>query len=266
MARHKEVTLVIHGPLSIYTVFTLYKYHREFPIIIVTPKTIPNRAESILKEIQRLVVDKEYQLSLFMYDETLPNDVFNIQNRYYHYLSVQIGLTACVTEYAIKIRSDEFYSDLVPFANAVTTLGRKIVTNDVFFRNTSMPYHISDHLVGGKTREMLETFRLAREFSENQEQRESNILIKYCRTAKVPALTAEQQLACAAITVPYSSSELEKLSVVDAMKERFFIVPCSDLGIYRIAYNSSPKDAPKEYVDDSYYNAATDVRDINDYK
>jgi len=270
MARSDKITLIIHGPLSIYTTFMLYRYYRDYPIIIVIPKTIPEKAELFLKEIQRMMADKDYQVSLFMYDESLPNNAYNDQNRYYHFLSVHLGLTACSTDYAVKVRSDEFYSDLTPFVNAVMDSNDKIVTSDVFFRNSTIPYHPSDHLVGGATKEMLEMFRLAREFSENQEQRESNVLIKHCKATKTPfgvgLLTAEQQMGCAAITLQYSTSKLEKISVVEAMIERFFIVPCSELGVFRIGFNSNSKEGPKEYIDESYFNVATDIKDINDYK
>jgi len=270
MAQSDKVTLIIQGPLSIYTTFMLYRYHRDYPIIVVIPKTIPQKSELLLKEIQRMMGDTDFKVSLFMYDDTCPDGVYNEQNRYYQFLSTHLGLTACTTPYAIKIRSDEFYSDLTPFIEEVLEVNDKIVTNDVFFRNATIPYHPSDHLVGGDTKEMTNAFKLAREFSENTDLRETNPLTKICRATKTPfgpnLLTAEQQLGIACVTIQYSTAKLEKLSIVDAMKERFRVVPTSTLGIFRIGFNSNNKDGPKEYVDESYFNKDTDIKDIEQYK
>lgn len=270
MAQSDKVTLIVQGPLSIYTTFMLYRYHRDYPIIVVIPKTIPQKSELFLKEIQRMMSDEDFKVSLFMYDDTCPEGYYNEQNRYYQFLSTHLGLTACKTSYAIKIRSDEFYSDLAPFVEEVLNVNDKIVTNDVFFRNSSIPYHPSDHLVGGETKELTEIFKLAREFSESTEVRESNPIIKMCRSTKTILgsnfLAAEQQLGAACITVQYSATKLEKLSPVEAMQDRFSIVPTSKLGIFRIGFNSNNKEGPKEYVDESYFNKDTDVKDIEQYK
>lgn len=269
MAHSDKVTFIIQGPLTIYTTLMLYRYHKSYPFILVMPKTMPPKTEILLKEIRSMMEDSEYKVSLFMYDDVVPEGTLNEQNRYYQFLSTHLGLTACKTQYAVKIRSDEFYSDMTPFIEEMIEKNDKVVTTDIFFRKSLIPYHPSDHLVGGETKELLEIFKIAREMCESKEIRESNLLVKQCRGTKTPfganLLSAEQQFGIASLMTLYAPTKLEKLSMVSAMKERFTIVPTTNLGVFRIGFNSNSPDAPKEYIDESYFNKDLDVNDIEDY-
>lgn len=268
MAQNNEVTLIIQGPLTIYTTFMLYRYADKYPIILVIPKDT-SEVETVFKEINRILQNKEYNISLFMYDTSRDESILNTQNRYYHFLSTQLGLIACKTPYTIKVRSDEFYSNLDPFVETVLNSSGKVVTNDVFFRNSKLPYHPCDHLIGGETIDLLKTFELARKFSEDKDYREAHPLVKFCKSLKTPMgenlFFAEQQLGVAAISTYYTQPKLEKSSVSDIMKDRFVIVPSSELGMFKVTFNSNKK-GPTEYFDDSYYNKDIDVRDIQAYE
>lgn len=78
------------------------------------------------------------------------------QNINYQILSTLNGLRFIDTDYVIKIRGDEYYSNLEYIANEVAMNPSKIYSSPIFFRHWSfMKYHISDHIIAG-TKENLQ--------------------------------------------------------------------------------------------------------------
>lgn len=78
------------------------------------------------------------------------------QNINYQILSTLNGLRFIDTDYVIKIRGDEYYSNLEYIANQVAMNPTKIHSSPIFFRHWSfMKYHISDHIIAG-TKENLQ--------------------------------------------------------------------------------------------------------------
>lgn len=271
MEPNKDFTLIIHGPLTMYTVFTLYRYKEIFPIIIVIPRLQELGENTILKEVHNLMQTKGNRISLFIYDIPEKTNVINDQNRYYHFFSVHLGLQACTTKYSIKLRSDEFYSDLEPIVEAVKGNSGKLITTDVFFRNTKLPYHPSDHIVAGNTEAMLETFATAKLLCENAEVPNYKSLMKYTTETNMKSfdkeknwLAAEQHLGLGAVLSQISPSKLKEPNQVQIMKELFHIVPTKELGLFRVMFNSA-KDGPAEYLNDKFFNPESDINDIEDY-
>jgi hypothetical protein len=74
------------------------------------------------------------------------------QNINYQILSTLNGLKFIETDYVIKLRGDEYYSNLDYVAYEIAMNPNKIHCSPVFFRHWSfMEYHISDHLLAGTT-------------------------------------------------------------------------------------------------------------------
>jgi hypothetical protein len=70
------------------------------------------------------------------------------------------GLKKSNTKYSIKVRADEYYENWGPFIDKMTNEPTKILTNNVFFRKVERyPFHISDHIIGGLTENLLTMFR-----------------------------------------------------------------------------------------------------------
>jgi hypothetical protein len=245
----------------------LYRYAESYPIIIVAPRPEQLSENNILKEIEDLMERKGGGISLFLYDTTNIdlNAVNNAQNKYYHFYSVYLGLQACRTSTVIKIRSDEFYSDISPIVDAIKSNINKLVTTDVFFRNCKMPWHPADHIVGGTTSTMTDTFKLAKEICEGLEPSHSKQLLKYIKDATGKEfIAAEQILGISATISQVPANKLKEPDCASIMKELFHIVPTEQLGMFRVMFNSAnPK--PIEYTDAKYYNESTDINDINNY-
>jgi hypothetical protein len=249
-----EFTLIIQGKLSIYTLLSILKYKEEFNIVIVTPKT---SNEKLIKECFNISISNQ-NISCILYDENVNRPEFNnVQNRYFHFLSTHLGLEVSSTKYSIKLRSDEFYSDLNPFMKKIKENPDKIITNDVFFRKSSFKrFHPSDHLVGGKTQLMRKIFTKAKNYSENPKEIQNS---PWRRDDE--SITAENQL-CFSIFDIKENPETEK-SDYKLMKDNIDIVLSQDLGFFRVAWNSN---GSKEFFDSSYYNQDFDIKNIEELK
>lgn len=84
----------------------------------------------------------------------LPEDG-GAQNMNYQILSTLNGLRFVNTDYVIKLRGDEYYSNLDYVAYEISMNPSKIHCSSVFFRHWSfMEYHISDHIIAGTTQNL----------------------------------------------------------------------------------------------------------------
>jgi hypothetical protein len=263
--KNKEFTLILHGPVTIYTMFTIYRYMHDYNIVIVSPRI--NQQNSITKEIDFLVNSPDSNISLILYGDILKPQYNNTQNRYLHFFSVGLGLSLCTTPYAIKMRNDEFYSNLKPFEESIKKFPDKIVTNEVFFRNSTIPIHPSDHLVGGSVDVMKNVFDKAREHVQVSESKLQGDIFTFLRATEFfktnKAFAAEQILGIAAIQV-VGKEELTNENFINLMKSVFRVVPSDELGVFRIMYNSH-KSGVHEYFDTSYFSKHLDVKHIGQY-
>jgi hypothetical protein len=274
MEHNKDFTLIIHGPLSIYTVFMLYQYKAQYPIVLSTPRPTKTTNPTVLPEIQTMMSSEENNISLIVYDNVWPENINNHQNRYAHFFSVHMALQAVKTPYAIKIRSDEFYSNIVPVLDAVKEMPTKIITTDIFFRKSTVPFHPSDHMVAGETKMLMDVFATAKYLCEDVDSPKFKDILEYTKNNNVflankaskdsSWLAAEQFLGIGTIFTQCSPNKLKNIDHVLLMKELFHIVPTNKMGMFRVMYNSA-KDGPKEYFDTSYFDPETDVADIKEY-
>ena len=98
---------------------------------------------------------------------TLPKDGGH-QNINYQILSTLNGLKFVNTDYVIKIRGDEYYSNLDYVSYEVAMNPNKIHCSPIFFRHWSfMEYHFSDHLIAGTTENLKIMFESTKYNLEN---------------------------------------------------------------------------------------------------
>jgi hypothetical protein len=239
---------------------------------VVAPR--PTTKNNIIREIDELISSPNANISLVLYGDVLREGYNNTQNKYLHFFSVNVGLNLANTDYAIKMRSDEFYSNLEPFIKSIRKYPEKITTGDVFFRNSKIPLHPSDHLVGGTTDNMKLAFNKAKLMCEISEDKHDDTFFKIAKSSILykthKIIVAEQYLGMACLKEILDIDAVTTEDFKDHMKDTFNIVPCEKLGVYRVMYNSKKvgvdlKNVPQEYFDQSYYNATTDIKDIDLY-
>jgi len=168
---------------------------------------------------------KERELK-FVKFEVVKNRYFNRQNIYFQSIGTLGGLNNITTEYAIKFRTDEYYSDIEGFIDTVKSMPEKIITNNVLARKFSKyPYHISDHVIGGTTKNMKLMFEAS---------------VNFLKTGKLNGACAEQHL-----TRCYLEAIGEKCQKGDTpeyvktlMKNYFHIISIKTMGDYNVTAKS----------------------------
>lgn len=83
-----------------------------------------------------------------------PNHIFDfvgrghIQNIEYQIVSTLAGLDEVKTQYVVKVRGDEYWSNIDKVYNKMKLNENKILCSSMFFRTIdySYPFHISDHI------------------------------------------------------------------------------------------------------------------------
>jgi hypothetical protein len=91
------------------------------------------------------------------------------QNINYQLLSTTNGLKYVETDYVIKIRGDEYYSNMEYITNQIVMNPQKIHCSSVFFRHWEfMKYHISDHIIAGTTDNIKLMFEKTKFYMDNK--------------------------------------------------------------------------------------------------
>ena len=250
-----KVSIILQGPLTLNTLLMINYHASKYETAVVAPRDSKN--SEIIDEICEIIKTQKFKVSLFLYN---PETEFeNLQNRYYQIYSTYLGLQSSNSEFVLKFRCDEFYSNIDPLIEAMIMHPDRIVTTDIFFRqSTEYKYHISDHIIGGKTQTMIEGFEFALDVCKNKIDTEKYEMFNIENPRK-EKLSVEQIITMSFLI--FLSPKHSIKNHIDAMKNNFFIVSVKDLGLYMIKQNHKKE----EYTDYSFFNEDTDVKDIEQY-
>tara|TARA_Y100000034_G_scaffold121332_1_gene165404 strand:+ start:237 stop:1259 length:1023 start_codon:yes stop_codon:yes gene_type:complete len=143
-----DVSIIIQGPLNEISL-------RNIPIYKKYGKVIVSCWDGYDEELLKYIDDDVRFVS-----KKLPSvDHYNDHNVYYQASTIYSGLEKSETEFSIKFRSDESYSNLDTFVKALIENPECIITGDIYFYpGDNRPLYISDHIIGGKTKNLLGTF------------------------------------------------------------------------------------------------------------
>ena len=150
-----DVSIIIQGPLNEISLKNIPAYKKYGKVIV---SCWDGYDEKLLKYID----DDVYFVS-----KKLPNiDHYNCSNIYYQASSTYSGLEKAETKFSIKVRSDESYSNLDVFVKTINENPERMITGDIFFWSDYVCFHISDHAIGGKTKNLLGTFDTVKNICE----------------------------------------------------------------------------------------------------
>lgn len=143
-----EFTIIIQGKPHRYSIDNIHNYQKFGKVILscyedddLSEYNIPNNV---------LVVKNKIPTQKF----------YNGYNVFLQCVTTLGALLATKTRYVIKTRSDEFYEDLSEIIDLIRKNPNKFISNNIFFCGISKPLHPSDHLFGGKTKILRETFEI----------------------------------------------------------------------------------------------------------
>jgi hypothetical protein len=161
--------------------------------------------------------------------------IYNEQNRYLQFKSTYFGLKEVETEYVIKVRSDEYFSNLMPAIEKFLIDPNKILTSNIFFRKTSyLRYHPSDHIIIGKTSFLKEVYENCIAECEHN----GDVLNKGVFDQMPARIVPEQQFAMACISKleknPFKFQSQPK-KVNNIMKKYFDVINVANLGNFCVS-------------------------------
>lgn len=143
----KNTTLLIQGKLDKECYNFYVKNYLDFPVVISTWSNVVN-------DIKIEDLPSNFYV-LYSKAPSVPGK----QNSNLQIESTKRGLKLVDTKYVIKMRGDEYYSNIEDLETLISTNENKIITSPVFFRPPSMfKYHVSDHLMVSTTENLKKMF------------------------------------------------------------------------------------------------------------
>ena len=153
------------------------------------------------------------------------------QNMNYQYVSTLNGLGLVDTEYVIKVRGDEYYSNFQSVYEQLKSTPNKILSSPIFFRHFShFKYHISDHIIAGKTSEIKFMFGAAKYAFDN------TLLYHIKDGVKYTYWEPEINLTMGYLMAKYPN-EFSQKSGPQLMVENFDIIDLQKLKPYKVVAN-----------------------------
>lgn len=151
----ENVTILIQGKVTQETYNFYVEAYPQTPIVVST------WSDNVL--------DLSYFPQNLTITQTRSPKIKGEQNMNYQFVSTLNGLKVVDTEYVIKVRGDEYYSNLQSVYNRLKDINGKILTSPIFFRHfKQFKYHISDHIIAGKTNDIKFMFGAAKYAFDNQ--------------------------------------------------------------------------------------------------
>lgn len=205
-----DVTLLLQGKVTRDAYDFYLERYKEFPIIVSTwngffddPNPPPN---------------------VRIYADDLPEDR-HAQNLFRQIKSTANGLYYVDTPFVIKLRGDEYYSNLGYVIDLMQQNETFLITNSVFFRKwKKYRWHISDHLIGGT--------------KENLERMFFHALERYKNPYKIPPEVFLTQMY---LQKKYGSDFESRTNHEAIMRESFMIVDVNNLKPYKVVANGFKK-------------------------
>ena len=158
-----------------------------------------------------------------------PNSGF--QNINYQLISTLTGLKLVDTDYVIKIRGDEYFSNMEYVANEVAMNPKKIHCSPIFFRHWSfIPYHFSDHLIAS-TKDNLQLM------FEKTKLNVDNLLIWYEKDGKRESYWEPEINFTRSYLMAKEPKRWDKVDGRKLMVDNFEILDIQQLHPYKIVAN-----------------------------
>jgi hypothetical protein len=219
----EDVTIIIQGNITQETYDFYKKSIDNFPVLISTWSDckidfsdLPNNFKVLFSK--------------------LPSEP-GAQNFHFQVVSTLNALESIKTKYAIKVRGDEFYSNLQYIFNVLRVEPNKIHTSSIFFRAWQYAeYHVSDHIIAGTTENLLVMFRACKYNFDTNKLNVSKWKIDGKFHKYVTTHAPEERITKSYIHAK-SPDRFEKVDGRILMKEYFDILDLDLLKPYKVKAN-----------------------------
>lgn len=204
------VTLMIRGPLA----EDSRKFYRAFYEHVPKVFSVWEGHDQEAEGPQSFVVENERPERFSFYDRDMELDVF----------ATLRGLECVKTEYVIRLKGDEWYSNLNVVAEAMKKEPEKVHIVPVFLKKwDAWPFHLSDHVIAGKTEVVKSMFQRCIINMESGRQMDSG-----CWPLPFQSILAKG----------YLDFRKGLAASKEDFKEFFSILPLDELRFYKISRNN----------------------------
>lgn len=254
--KNEKFTILIQGPLHPNCLIAIRSYVKDFPVVLSTWSDL-NRQED---KIRSMISDNDH-VSVVSYNiDSYKKNAYDDASRYKQFLTTYRGLKLVETEYVIKVRSDEYYTDFSDIMEKVLKDPNKMVSNNVFFRKISHSlYHPSDHVYAGKTDTLINVLKECVADCENGSV--ASINEKCTEAAKNNSTSPEQHLGMNWILNQEKKKNLNdpEIDHEKLMKKYFDVVDLDNMGFYCVSFHGKFSFSPNNFFEEP-----NDIKTMND--
>lgn len=182
-----DVTFLLQGPLHPLCMANIFNYLRHGNVVLSTWDTrrnlLKNGAVATKNKIPKIMIEDfhSFYTPSQAHDFTMKmhkcptrrslheNNIYNYGNSFYQFYTSYEGMKLVNTKYAIKLRTDELYTDVRPLIEKLkSSKPSTLITTNTFFRKiNNFPWHPSDHVVCGTTKNLTGIFKKGLDFCRN---------------------------------------------------------------------------------------------------
>lgn len=239
----EDVTVIIQGRLLQESYDFYIKNYIDFPVIISTWVDNTISFHNLPQNFK--VVYSPY-----------PSE-FGAQNLNLQLISTLAGLQMVKTNYVIKMRGDEYWSNPQYIEKCIKSVPNKIWTSSVFFRAWQYSeYHASDHIIAGTLENVETMFSETKKIFNNGELNLSKWKIDGKLHKWVITHSPEERITKAYLR----AKSPEKFDRVDGrilMKEYFDILDNELIKPYKIKANLFKKEWTDDFIPERNYSIST---------
>lgn len=192
----------------------------------------------------------------------LPNHR-NESNRAYQFTTTFNGLSVIDTNFAIKARTDEYYTYLAPMIRVSNDEPEKIITNNVFFRKSKFyMYHPSDHLLAGKTDNLLKLFKECKRIVESMDMFPQDLRPE--QMIGTVYILQKERMVNENFKLNLHKNEEGIREATILMKKYFNVINSQSLAPFNVVANSFKKDWETLGFTDARYDVISNMSEIYD--
>jgi hypothetical protein len=253
-----DILLVIQGKIQGECLRMLDLYKDIFDISIVTMKG--NEYTNIIE------TDNKYNGIKMQIIKPIDKSMYyNRSNIFYQAITTYYASKDTLCKYIIKIRGDEYFSNLQLFIQLFNEHPDKILTSDIFFKKQSIvSYHCSDHIIAGKREYIVNGFKLSLSACKNRLVKLNKIVKTISKFEPHHIRLYPEQIITMCLLLAKKVNIINTNPKINKkiMIENFFIIDSSLLGDFILKHNH----VNKIYNNDtSYFKPIHDINNIIDY-
>ncbi|MEY4331766.1 MAG: WavE lipopolysaccharide synthesis [Bacteroidota bacterium] len=179
------------------------------------------------------------------------------QNINYQIVSTLNGLDLVKTKYCIKVRGDEFWTYPENIYQSIVSEPDKLHCSPVFFRAWQYAeYHMSDHIIAGKTENLITLFRSAKYNWENNRLNISKWKTDGNFNGYIHTHAPEERLTKSYLEAKEGNS-FESIDGRELMKKHFQILNINYLKPYKIKANLFKVEFRDNFIPEQNYSIST---------